>query len=355
MLFRSSLWPARGRDRSVDNTIGFIEHYLTARIADGVAYDGSIGAEYKHTDYRRDNAWDADFDDAALKSRNALTFGGNLTLTGGLRYTHFSNEIVLNGVEQPDTLKDDGVWSYELGASYSVLENTRLRASVATGYNRFFEKYGNFGSMALNTAGAGDDIVESRTLEVGVRQGWTGGWFDAALYNIVQDGVPRQRNGAIESVEVDQTGLELEVAADITPQVSVSAGYMRVIDLTTTGADGRTLNGSIYWDGQAASVPENQFNARITYRPGEDWNLWAATYYSTGYEAVNQNGAVVERDGFLRLDLGVGYWIKPEWAVRLRVENVLDERDFGSTVKGVTVNDEGKLGRVFWVGTDYVF
>jgi len=293
-----SQWPARSRDRSIDNAIAFAEHYVTATVADGVAYDGSVGIEYKHTDYLRDGAWDAEFDDASVKTRNALTFGGNLTVTGGLRYTRFGNGIVLNGVEQPDTLKDDGVWSYEAGASYGILENTRLRASVATGYNRFFEKYGNFGTMALNTAGDGDDIVQSRTLEVGLRQGWTGGWFDAALYNIVQEGVPRQRNGAIESVEVDQTGLELEVAAEVTSQVSVSAGYMRVIDLTTTGADGRTLNGSIYWDGQATSVPENQFNARVTYRPTEDWTLWAAAYHSTGYEAVNQSGAVVERDGF---------------------------------------------------------
>ena len=78
-------------------------------------------------------------------------------------------------------------------------------------------------------------------------------------------------------------------------------------------------------------------------------------YYSTGYEAVAADDSVQERDGFVRLDLGAGWAITESWAVRARVENLLDERDFGQTVKGAPVNDEGKLGRVFWLGTDITF
>lgn len=350
-----SQWGARNRDRSINNTVAFAEHYLTATLADGIAYHGSVGAEFKHTDYLRDRIWDANFNDAALKSKNAITFDDNLTITGGVRLTHFDNDIRYNGVKQPDTLKDDSVVSYELGASYSVFEKTRLRTSLATGYNRFFEKYGNFGTMALNTRGAGDDIVESRTIEVGINQGWSGGWIDLALYNILQDGVPRQNNGAIESVEVDQSGLEVEALWDVTSRLSVSAGYMRVLELETTRADGTKVNGNIYWDGQATSVPENQFSVRVSYNATDDWNLWTAAYHSTGYEAVDDDGTVTKRDGFSRVDLGTSYAVTANWVVRARVENLFDERDFGATVKGVPVNDQGKLGRVFWVGTDYTF
>ena len=185
-------------------------------------------------------------------------------LSAGLRHTWFTNDIDFNGTGQPDNLADDGVWSYELGASYSVLESTRVRGSVASGFNRFFEKYGNFGTDALNTNGAGDDIVESLTYEVGINQGWAGGWIDVALYTTEQDGVPRRASaGSLESVTVDQSGLEVEVLHQITRDLTVSAGYMRVLDLQTTRADGTKVNGNIFWDGQSTSVPENQFSVRL--------------------------------------------------------------------------------------------
>lgn len=350
-----STWDARGRDRSVDNRILFADHYLAAPLADGLRYDGSVGVEYKQTDYLRDRTWDNTFTDVSLKSANALTVDDNLVLSAGLRHTWFENDIVYDGAAQPDNLADDKVWSYELAASYSVLDDTRVRGSFASGFNRFFEKYGNFGADALNTDGSGDDIVESRTYELGVNQGWAGGWIDVAVYTTEQDGVPRRNDGAIESVTVDQSGLEVELFQRFGRNLSVSAGYMRVLELETTRADGSKVNGNIFWDGQSTSVPENQFSLRADYRLTDTINIWGAGYYSTGYEAVDADGDVTERDGFLRLDLGAGWQVADGWVLRARVENLLDERDFGQTVKGAPVNDEGKLGRVFWLGTDITF
>lgn len=347
-------WDARNRDRSVDNQILFANHFLSTALSDGIDYDGSVGAEVKRTNMERDGIWDNTFTDYAVKSTNALTINDNLVLTGGLRHTWFNNDVVYDGQER-DTLATDGLFSYQLGASYSVLDNTRVRVSYATGYNRFFEKYGNFGTDVLDTAGAGDEVVESTTMEVGVNQSWAGGYVDLALYNIVQENVPRRNGGAIESVEVDQSGFEAEVFARVTDKLTVSAGYMRVIEVEATRADGTEVNSNIFWDGQAASVPENQFNLRLDYRLTDTVGLWSAAYHSTGYDAVDADGDVTERDGFTRLDLGASWWVTDNWALRARVENLLDERDFGTTVQGATVNDDGKLGRVFWLGTDIAF
>ena len=348
-------WPARGRDRSVENHVLFLNHFMTADISDSVTYDGTVGAEFKRTHTERDAVWDNEFNDFAVKTGNAFTFDGNLTVTAGARYTWFNNDIEYDGQSQPDNLATDGVASYQLGASYSVLDRTRVRASVATGYNRFYEKYGNFGTDVLDITGAGDEIVESRTVEVGVNQGWSAGYVDLALYNILQDGVPRRNSGAIESMEVDQSGLEVELFTEITESLKVSAGYMRILDLQATRADGTKVNGNIFWDGQATSVPENQFSLRLDYRVTDEIGVWGAAYHSTGYEAVDADGSVTERDSFTRLDLGVGWKATDQLGFRFRVENLLDERDFGQTAKGVSVNDEGKLGRVFWIGTDYTF
>ncbi|MDF1790859.1 MAG: TonB-dependent receptor [Thalassobaculaceae bacterium] len=347
-------WDARSRDRSTANQIAFANHFLSTALSDSVDYDGSVGAEVKRTNMERDGIWDNTFTDYAVKSTNAITINDNLVLTGGLRHTWFTNDVVYDGVEQ-DNLATDGLFSYQLGASYSVLDKTRVRVSYASGYNRFFEKYGNFGTDVLDTAGAGDEVVESTTMEVGLNQGWTGGYIDFALYNIVQENVPRRNNGAIESVEVDQSGFEAELFTRITDKLSVSAGYMRVIDVEATRADGTEVNSNIFWDGQAASVPDNQFSLRLDYRVTDTVGLWTAAYHSTGYDAVDADGNVTKRDGFTRLDLGASWWATDNWALRARVENLLDERDFGTTVQGVSVNDEGKLGRVFWLGTDIIF
>src|SRR3546814_5840891 len=86
--------------------------------------------------YLRDRQWDNSFDDISLKSANSLTIDDNLVLSAGLRHTWFSNDIVYDGAGQPDNLADDGVWSYELGVSYSVLDDTRVRGSLATGFNQ---------------------------------------------------------------------------------------------------------------------------------------------------------------------------------------------------------------------------
>jgi hypothetical protein len=39
--------------------------------------------------------------------------------------------------------------------------------------------------------------------------------------------------------------------------------------------------------------------------------------------------------------------------IRARVENISDEKDFSSTKEGEPINDEGKIGRAFWLGIDY--
>lgn len=194
-----------------------------------------------------------------------------------------------------------------------MLDQTRVRASVATGYNRFYEKYGNFGTDVLDITGAGDEI---------------------------------------ESTEVDQSGLEVELFSETTESLTGSAGYMRVLDLQAIRADGTKVNGNVFWDDQATSVPENRFSLRLDYRVTDDVGIWGAAYHSTGYGPVDADGGMAERDGFTRLDLGVGWKATDQLGFRFRVENLLDERDFGQTVKGVSVNDEGKLGWVFWIGTD---
>src|SRR3546814_1623617 len=49
----------------------------------------------------------------------------------------------------------------------------------------------------------------------------------------------------------------------LTGSLSASAGYMRVLELETTLADGTKTNGNIFWDGQSTSVPERSEERRV--------------------------------------------------------------------------------------------
>jgi len=350
-----SEWPDRTRDRSLRNNVAFVDHYVSTEIADGIQYDGSVGFEHKRVRQLRDDQWENHFTDIALRSTNAFTFDDNLTINAGLRHTWFSNDITYLGEKQDDNLADNSVISYDLGASYTVIEGLRVRGSFASGYNRFFEKYGNFGTDVLSTSGAGDDIVQSRTLEAGVNYEYDGWEFDIAAYNIVQKNVPRRNSGTIESVKVNQSGLEFELFGAITDDLTVSLGYMRVLDLKATRADGTEVNSEIFWDGQTASIPTDQMSLRLDYHPTDDWNIWTAAYYSTGFDEVDADGNEEHRNSYARIDLGTAWQVADNAAIRARVENLTNERDFGATYSDAIVDDSGSLGRVYWLGVDYAF
>lgn len=350
-----SQWPARNRDRAIDTHIAFTEGYLTGDVSETIRYDGSVGLEYKNTNYLRDDIYDLVFQDTSVKSTNALTFDDNLVVSLGLRHVWFENDLTVNGAGQPDNLQTDTLLAYELGASYSVIDDTRVRGVVATGYNRFYEKYGNFGNDALNPAGAQDEIVESITYEVGVNQSWGTGEADIAVYTIEQENVPRRNGGAIESVRVEQSGLEIEARNRFWDDLTLSLGYMRILDVDATRADGTPSGGNVFFGTNGVPVPTNQLLLRGEYDIDADWSVWAMGYYNSGYERNNATALNTQTKEFWRIDLGATWLVDEDLALRTRVENVLNQRDYGQTLEGAPVVDDGRLGRVFWLGMDYVF
>ena len=261
----------------------------------------------------------------------------------------------MDGTEQTDNLETPFLLAYEAGAAYSVLRDTRLRGSVASGYNRFYSKYGNFGFDAFNPAGAQDEIVESLTLEGGVRQSWGKGYADLAVYNIVQENVPRRNGGAIESMEVHQSGVEIETEHTFDNALTVSGGLMYMFDVESFRADGSSNNGNVFFGNNGVPTPELQALLRAQYSISEQWLVWGMGYYNTGFTRENADGTSTLTNDYYRFDLGAAWQPTDKFAVRFRIENLLDEKDFGQTVEGNPVADADKIGRVFWVGFDYAF
>lgn len=352
----SSLWPARDRDRSIVIDTIFSDLMFRRDLSDSLAYSGSVGVEYARTNTLRDNRWDNTFNDYSVKWRNALTLHDNTVFSAGIRNTWFNNDIVLNEVEQPDNLANDSVFSWEAGIAHSIAEATRLRASVATGFSRFYSIYGNFGTDALNPGGAQDEIVESTTYEVGINQAWNRATLDLAIYTITQDNVPRRNGGAIQNVEVDQAGLEATLRSALTDTVFLESSYTHLFGLNATRDDGTDANGNIFYGNNGVNVASDQLTLQVDWRLNNQVSLWAAGLYGTPFERENADGTEdTRRSAYQRLDIGAGWRITEKASARVRLENLTDEKDFGSTLEGQPVDTEGKLGRVAWIGFDYTF
>lgn len=352
----ASLWPARDRDRSIIIDTAFTDLFLKYALTESLIYSGSVGAEYTKTNNLRDNQWDNTFDDYAIKWRNAITIENNTVLSLGMRNTWFNNDIVLNDAEQPDNLSDSSVLSWEAGVAHSVTPLTRLRASVATGFSRFYSIYGNFGTDALNPNGAQDEILESITYEVGVNQTWHNTVLDASVYTITQDNVPRRNNGAIQNVEVEQSGLEMELKSALTDSVFLTGSYTHLFGLSATRDDGTDANGNIFFGENGQNVSSDQFTVQVDWKASKQLSFWAAGIYGLPFERENADGTEdTSENAYQRFDLGAGWRMTDKASVRVRLENVSDEKDFGSTLEGEPVNTAGKLGRVAWLGFDYTF
>nr|WP_252730811.1 TonB-dependent receptor [Colwellia sp. E2M01] len=348
-------WEARNRDRGTDNKIAFANAFFTHTLNDNWGYVGTVGAEYSMIDAYRDNQWHNQFNDTSIKNSNTFTYKKDWVFTLGLRNTWFDNEITLDNTVQDENLATDSVLSYELSAGYQVTSALNLRSSISSGYNRYYSKYGNFGTDALNPEGAGDEIVEALTYEIGATYNWSSGSVDMALYQVDQDGVPRRNDGRIESMLVKQQGLEFDWMQLITDNLSLTVNFTHIIDLDAIREDGSHVNGNIFWGDQVTPVPTNQLGLQLDYALNNQVALWAKGFLNGGFDSTQADGSVIEREDYQLLDLGVSWQFNSKTLFTARIENVTDEHNYGQVIVGDKAPEETNIGRALWLGVNYTF
>ena len=130
---------------------------------------------------------------------------------------------------------------------------------------------------------------------------------------------------------------------------------MYMFDVESFRADGSSNNGNVFFGNNGVPTPELQALLRAQYSISEQWLVWGMGYYNTGFTRENADGTSTLTNDYYRFDLGAAWQPTDKFAVRFRIENLLDEKDFGQTVEGNPVADADKIGRVFWVGFDYAF
>lgn len=237
------------------------------------------------------------------------------------------------------------------GVVFRATDAWRLYASAGRGFET--PTFNELGYRADGQAGLALDLsaARSRNLEVGSK--WharSGARLEAALFRADTDdelAVARNAVGRATYRNIGRTrrqGVEASYVQPLGAQVDLALAYTY---LEATVRDPYVLSGAIVAAGsRLPGVPEQQWNARLQYRPGA-WQ-WAAEVVASGDTVVNDL-ATEKAAGYALLNLEAARrWQRAQGTLRAfaRLDNVLDHRYIGSVI----VNDGNQ--RYFEPGPD---
>jgi iron complex outermembrane receptor protein len=237
------------------------------------------------------------------------------------------------------------------GVVFRATDAWRLYASAGRGFET--PTFNELGYRADGQAGLALDLsaARSRNLEVGSKwHAQSGARLEAALFRADTDdelAVASNSGGRATYRNIGRTrrqGLEASYVQPLGAQVDLALAYTY---LEATVRDPYVLSGAIVAAGsRLPGVPEQQWNARLQYRPGA-WQ-WAAEVVASGDTVVNDL-ATEKAAGYALLNLEAARrWQLAQGTLRAfaRLDNVLDQRYIGSVI----VNDGNQ--RYFEPGPD---
>lgn len=237
------------------------------------------------------------------------------------------------------------------GVVFRATDAWRLYASAGRGFET--PTFNELGYRADGQAGLALDLsaARSRNLEVGSKwHAQSGARLEAALFRADTDdelAVASNTGGRATYRNIGRTrrqGLEASYVQPLGAQMELALAYTY---LEATVRDPYVLSGATVVAGsRLPGVPEQQWNARLQYRPGA-WQ-WVAEVVASGDTVVNDL-ATEKAAGYALLNLEAARrWQLAQGTLRAfaRLDNVLDQRYIGSVI----VNDGNQ--RYFEPGPD---
>ncbi len=237
------------------------------------------------------------------------------------------------------------------GVVFRATDAWRLYASAGRGFET--PTFNELGYRADGQAGLALDLsaARSRNLEVGSKwHAQSGARLEAALFRADTEdelAVASNTGGRATYRNIGRTrrqGLEASYVQPLGAQMELALAYTY---LEATVRDPYVLSGATVVAGsRLPGVPEQQWNARLQYRPGA-WQ-WAAEVVASGDTVVNDL-ATDKAAGYALLNLEAARrWQLAQGTLRAfaRLDNVLDQRYIGSVI----VNDGNQ--RYFEPGPD---
>lgn len=355
---RFSLTEGRAfRDRPETSNTAFGNVYWNSSPAASVDLSLKGGAEW--TRHRQEEeANDSDkfqtFEDAAIFAASTVVLGDALTLSGGARYVHTTDDYH----EPQDFVVHD------LGVAWDLPgPGTRLVGSWTTGYSR--HKGFAYFFWAPEEAG-GYEVARTATLEASVEQALPSPWGDgrlaATVFRLTNDGLPIFGGSSAEGIltqDTESQGVELSANYPLGAVAIVQASYswMESEIVATQHPDGANLGNTSGW------LPEHTAALGILASPLPSLDVSLLASYDDGrrrqtVDPETDEVSIATRHGFTRINVATAWDVAPGVALRVRLENLLDETDLGYSVQ--TVGPDGNLtsepavardpGRLLFVG-----
>jgi iron complex outermembrane receptor protein len=207
-------------------------------------------------------------------------------------------------------------------------------------YGSYAESFGTSNATARSFSGAPFQPQEGRQYEVGAKASLYGGKLTASVagFNLYMTNVltadPVNSGFSIAAGEVRSRGAELDVAGQVTDNVSIIGGY--TYDDALVIKDNTTGTGAILGKRQPG-VPRHAGSiwAKYDMAPGlkEGWSFGAGAFANGLREATATNAWALP--GYVRFDTMIGYRTVFEGhpvEAQLNVVNIADAKYFDTTV-----------------------
>ncbi len=307
----SGAWPAANLYAPNPNVVGY------QRLQNGTTTDGTtttVGAYVFDT----------------------LKFSPQWSLTGGLRYDHYSTDYALTtlgttGLLTPSAFSTSGsLWTGKLGLVYKPTDNS----SVYLGYGTAAQPPGG-SNFVLAAGGTGNNANRTDFLPQKTKTWELGTKWDVLNKRLALTAAVFRTDVSNEVVATDTTnttyaqigkkrvqGIELGAAGAITDNWGVSTGF--------TTQDTKILNGpSVLADGGSvlAYTPKNAFTAWTTYKTPFGLTLGLGARYN-GKLHRGSDGAVgtpSSIDAYWVLDAMAAYRINKNFDLQFNVYNLTDK------------------------------
>lgn len=346
------------RDRPETSHTGFGNVYWNESLTQALDANLKAGFEWAHhrqAEEAQESEKMQTFQDRSAFLAGTLVLDEALTLSGGGRY------IVADG----EYRGKQSFWVHDLGAAYDFRPTgTRLIASRSTGYSRFKGFAYFFGDVE---AAGGYDVARTATLEGSVEQRipspWGNGRFTATVFRLETDGIPifaGSGAGGIITQDTEANGLELSADFPLGAlEVAGSFSWQDAEVVATDHPEGLNVGSTAGW------IPQYSAALAVAATPFPALDLSLMATYDDGrrrqtLEPLTDDISVATSHAFTRVNAAASWRLLPSVSLRLRLENILDEKDLGYSVQ--TVAADGSLtttesvavdpGRILFVGFD---
>ncbi len=259
---------------------------------------------------------------------DTIRFSDQLRALVGIRFDDYSIRFRNPNATgtQPATLANDSRFlNYQASLIYKPVPQATLYASFSTSSNPSGEQVdggsASYDGIAVQTQDL--DPERNKAWELGAKYELAGGAFliSAAAFRIDKENAREQISpGVFDTVGVLRSeGLEVSVAGNPTPRLSLFGGYTYV-DARVVESVNPALIG-----GRFPNIPKHSLSMLATYKLSDRLTVGGQAYYQDEIHGGSSVAGTSTVPGYWRFDAVARYRIHPNAKLRLNVLNLTDK------------------------------